>query len=134
MNEVTERQPITIKEAEAIMWGLAEIGDRPRRMAGDSTDPLRHLLDAGYSRSLISSTCIEMEVMCYTKFLSPPFTDLEAMILRLCIENTSWINAYRVNDPTKDSPAHIDEALATLRSLAAKLEAYGIEINHIPFN
>lgn len=130
----TKRLTLTQKEAEAVLWGVAQIGDRPNRKTEGDSDPLYILLDSGYTRREIVQACKEIEVVCYRRFVDEPLDPIEQDILRLCVENTSWIDAYRRNEPTRNSPAHIEEALATLRGLAAKLEDFDIEVSHIPFD
>lgn len=132
--DVETALPLSPKEGEAIMWGCAQIGDYIGQDVGDPTDPRFILLNAGWSREAIKTACEGLEEVACGTTLGPAYTPLEQAILRCCVENTSWIDAYRSNEPTKNSPACINQALAALRSLAGKLETLGIDINHIPFN
>lgn len=122
---------ITEKMGEAIMWGLAQIGDQPRRAATDPTDPLFVLLQK-YDRSDIIFTVTEMWPIAYGDWIREPLTDLQKDILRVCIENTTWLQSYRDNPIIPDPEPMIKESKAALRELATRLEAFGIEISHIP--
>jgi hypothetical protein len=120
--------PLSRKEAEAIMWGLAQIGDYLDREPTDPADPLRRLLDLGYTRESIGETCEGLFAVAYGDWLASPLTSLEGDILRMCVESTSWVAAYSLEGISTT------EARTTLRSLAAKLDKLGIDINHIPNN
>lgn len=128
-----KKLPLTKKEAEAICWGLARIGDFIDREPDGPTDPLAILLTLGYSRPIITKAIEGLWEVAYGDTLTDDLTELERHIFRLCVENTDWITVYRTAAPTKDSPPHIDEALAALRSLAAKFDKLGIEVNYLPF-
>lgn len=131
MTNAITRVPITDKEAEALMWGLAQIGDHAhRKNVTDPSDPLFILLEAGHEPKAIQARCEEMFAHAYTNCLTDPFTDLERLILRLCVENSSWVWHYKEHLPEKPTMAR--EARAALRSLAEKLEIFGIEINILP--
>jgi hypothetical protein len=128
-----KRLPLTKKEGEALCWGLARIGDFIDREPDGPADPLAILLAMGYTRPAITVTVEGLWETAYGDTLTTDMTELERHVLRLCVENTDWITIYRTHAPTKNSPAHIDEALAALRSLATKFEELGIEVNHLPF-
>lgn len=125
--------PITDKEGEALMWGLAQIGDYLDRTPTEASDPLYILLHAGYTRPQIKMGVEGLWEVAYGKYLGGGWTELEKTILRLCVENTSWITTYRTTAPTRDNPGFINEALGALRSLAAKFDKLGVEINHLPY-
>jgi len=124
--------PITPKMGEALLWTLAEIGDVPDRPPADKTDPLFVLLDEGYARADIMPAVLGMFQFAYDKEISEPLTDLQKAILRVCVENSSWITAYYENELVVDKVKYTNEARATLRELATRLEAFGIEVNFIP--
>lgn len=126
--------PLSTKESEAFMWGLAQIGDYVTRITADPADPLFILLAAGWPRRAIANACEELMPVVCAGSLTDELSPLERAILRLCVENTTWIDCYRTHEITADNPVLIEEALSTLRSLAAKLELLGIEVNHIPFD
>lgn len=134
MTITSQRVPLSTKESEAFMWGLAQIGDYVSRITDDAADPLFILLAAGWSRRSIADACEELMPVVCTGSLTSELSPLERTILRLCVENTTWIDCYRTHEITADNPVLIEEALSTLRSLAAKLEQLGIEVNHIPFD
>lgn len=134
MTVINQRLPLNRKEAEALAWGLAGIGDFIDRRIESPTDPLAILINLGYSRDQIGEAVEGLWEVAYGDWLAGGWTDLEKAILRCCIENTDWIGVYRTSEPTKSSPGHIEEALAALRSLAAKFEHFGIEVNHLPFD
>jgi hypothetical protein len=125
--------PLNDKEAEALMWGLAQVGDNIDRKVEEPTDPLFGLMAMGYTRPAIAEAVGGLWEVAYGHKLEGDWTELEEAILRACVEQTTWINVYRTHPPTKDSPPHINEALKALRTLAAKLDKLGIEINFIPF-
>ncbi len=133
MPVIHKKLPLTKKEAEAICWGLGRIGDFIDREPDGPTDPLSILLTLGYSRPMISKAIEGLWEVAYGDTLSDKFTELEGHILRLCVENTDWITVYRTAAPTKHSQPHIDEALTALRTLAAKFDELGIEVNYLPF-
>lgn len=126
--------PISAKEGEALMWGLAQIGDHLDRIPTEADDPLFILLKEGHTRKEIAGAVEGLWEVAYADTLSGGWTTLEQLILRLCIENTSWVTAYRNQAPTRGNDGFIDEALGALRSLAKKFDQLGVEINHIPFN
>ncbi|ARK07512.1 hypothetical protein LAV_00137 [Sphingobium phage Lacusarx] len=128
---MTIQIPITQKMGEAIMWTLAEIGDRPDRIPTDPTDPLLILLSK-YDRSDIMATVEGMWEMAYGDWISEPLTDLQKDVLRVSVEQTSWITAYYENELIADKEAYAREARSVLRDLASRLENLGIEVNHIP--
>lgn len=125
--------PLNDKEAEALMWGLAQVGDNIDREVEDRTDPLFDLLAMGYTRPTIAKAVEGLWEVAYGHKLEGGWTELEEAILQACVEKTTWINTYRNFAPTKDSPPHIAEALEALRTLAAKLDELGIEVNFIAF-
>jgi len=130
-NKIVTRVPITNKEAEALMWGFAQIGDHATREGvTDKSDPLFILLDLGYEPQAITDCCESMFEYAYANCLSDPFTPLEMLILRLSVENSSWVYHYQFHFP--EEKLMIKEARAALRTLAEKLELFGIEVNHIP--
>lgn len=126
--------PLSTKESEAFMWGLAQIGDYVTRIPTDASDPLFILLAAGWPRRAIANACEELMPVVCAGSLTSELSPLERTILRLCVENTTWIDCYRTHEITADNPVLIEEALSTLRSLAAKLEQLGIEVNYIPYD
>lgn len=120
---------ITPKEVEAIMWGLAQIGDVPDRGTDGPADPLFILLQRGHRRPDIVTTCAWFFDHLEGHVLKGPYTQLQADILGLCVSNTSWLDSY---DRASLSRAMKTEATAALRSLAYKVETFGIEVSHIP--
>ena len=125
------RVPITDKEAEALMWGFAQIGDHAfRENVTDPADPLFILLKEGYQPEAIHKCCEGMFEYAYANCLTDPFTELEKLILRLSVENSSWVYHYQLHMP--EETAMIKEARAALRSLAEKLEFFDIHINILP--
>lgn len=126
------RIPLTSKESEALLWGLAQIGDHVQRTPVGSDDPLFILLEDGWPRRAIARACEELSPVAVGNWLAGGWSELEQTILRLCVENTTWITIYRTHDITAGDSVMIEEALATLRSLAAKLDSFGIEVNYIP--
>lgn len=121
------RVPLTQKEGEAIMWCLGQIVNYPDRDLLSETDPLRVLIEEGFSREEIMKTGNEMFEIAYGDWLSDPMTPLQKSILRVCVENTTWIGEY-----LRILPHLVKEANAALLSLAHKLEAFDIHVNHIP--
>lgn len=129
--ETITRVPITDKEAEALMWGFAQIGDHAfREDVTDPADPLFILLKEGYKPQVIQDCCEGLFPYAYVNCLSDPFTELEALILRLAVENSSWVYHYQYHFP--EEKRMITEARAALRTLAEKLDLFGIEINILP--
>lgn len=133
MTETLHRVPINHKEGEAIMWCLGQIVNWPEREPEGPYDPLFVLLARGFNRAAIMDTGCEMYSIAYDHQLAEPLTALEKAILKVCVENTTWIDVYRRGEPTADNPAAINEALRTLRELSVKLEGFGIEIDRIPY-
>ena len=127
MAHVVTRVPLTEKEGEAIVWCLGQIANYPNREAQSETDPLFVLFSEGFERSEIMQTANAMFEIAYGDWLSDPLTPLQKAILRVCIENTTWVCEYHLT-----LPHLLPQALPTLRSLAVKLEAFGIEVNFIP--
>lgn len=126
MHTIT-RVPLTVKEGEAIMWCLGQIANYPDRPALSSSDPLAVLFAEGHERAEVMAAANAMFEMAYGDWLVDPTTALERSILRVCVENTTWITAY-----VQDLPGQVPEAKATLRNLAGKLELVGVEVNYIP--
>ncbi|UIS25265.1 hypothetical protein [Erythrobacter phage vB_EliS-L02] len=126
--------PLNDKEAEALMWGLAQVGDNIDREVTDRTDPLYGLLALGYTRPMIAKVVESLWEVAYGHKLEGGWTELEKAILKACVESTSWINVYRTHPPTNTSPPHIAQALEALRTLAAKLDEFGVEVNFIAFD
>lgn len=114
------------------MWGIAQIGDKVCRKTDDPSDPLFILLADGWTRRAIGLACDGLMPVAIGNWLAGEWTELERTILRLCVENTSWIDAYRNHHPTAGDTTMINEALTALRTLAAKLDSFGIEVNYIP--
>lgn len=127
MMEVHTRVPLTEKEGEAIMWGLGQIVNYPSRRPRSDTDPLSVLLNEGFRREAIMTTGNDLFQLAYGDCIQEPLSELERAILRVCVENTTWVEQY-----IEHRPQQAEEARATLRSLATKLETLGIEVNHIP--
>lgn len=125
------RVPLAGREAEGLMWGFAQIGDHAFRAdVTDPSDPLYILLQEGYEPQEIQDCCEAMFEYAYADCLTDPFTELERTILRLSVENSSWVYHYQLHFP--DQKGMIREARAALRTLAAKLELFGIEVNFLP--
>lgn len=122
------REPLGLKDSEAIMWCLGEIFDRPDREPTEAGDPLRALLDAGWPREAIMLAGPSMWAIADGDWLEEPMSDLQKDILRACVENSSWVAAYIQNGPAGGNE---DDARRTLRNLAEKLETFGIECNFI---
>lgn len=131
MTITSQRIPISSKESEALLWGLGQIGDYVNREVTDPADPLSILLADGWTRRAIASACDELSPVAVGNWLAGGWTELEVTILRLCVEKTSWIEVYRTHDLTADDPTQINQALAALRSLARKLDLFGVEINQL---
>lgn len=128
------KQALSKKEAEAIVWVLAEIIDASEDyIPGRPTEPLAVIYDAGFPPWPTREAAEKLEKMVFTGEIKGPLSPLDCLILRTCVENSTWIEGYRTREPTAHSSAHINEALATLRDLAAKLEDFGIEVSRIPF-
>jgi hypothetical protein len=119
--------PLDGREGEAIMWALGQIVNEPEREAYGPTDPLRVLLDAGHKRSEIMKVGEALFQFAYDDWITGPLTDVQRDILRVCVENSTFLIAYRQN-----FPGLLQEAEKALRTLAVKLEAFGIEVSHIP--
>jgi hypothetical protein len=125
------RIPLTDKEAEGLMWGFAQIGDHAERTGvTDPADPLFTLLKEGYQPAAITACCEGLFEHAYANCLTEPFTDLEKLILRLSVENSSWVWHYKEHFP--DETTMIRQARGALRTLAEKLELLGIDINILP--
>ncbi len=127
MTEIITRVPLTEKEGEAIMWCLGQIANYPDREVQSETDPLGVLLNEGFGRDEIMDTANAMFEIAYGDWLSDPMTALQRTILRVSVENTTWIGEY-----LRSLPHMVGEAKAALRSLATKLDAFNIHVNHIP--
>lgn len=127
MTDTVTMVPLDVKEAEAIMWGLGQIVNYPTRRVISATDPLSVLFDEGFDRAAIMKAGNELFSIPYEKWIKDPLTSLEKAILRVCVENSTWIETY-----AEKSPHLVAGAKAALRSLAKKLEAFDIEVNHIP--
>jgi len=127
MTDVRTKVPLTAKEGEAIMWCLGQIANYPDRPVLSETDPLGILLNEGFSRAGIMDTANGLFEVAYGDWLSDPLTPLQKSILRVCVENTTWVTSY-----VEGMPSLAGDARATLRSLAAKLEAFDIEVSYIP--
>lgn len=122
------RQPLTGKESELLFWAVAEIADRPDRIPTEPGDPLKVLLDAGLTRDAIMAGAASIEDIAHGDFIEDPLTDIQRTILRVCVENSSWLK------PQDQFGGDQSAAKKTLRELSKKLELFGIEVNHIPNN
>jgi hypothetical protein len=132
MTENHARLRLQTKELEAMMWGLAQISDLPEREPEDPTDPLAILLKEGWNREAIMEASTGLCEMVYMLTLAEPLTNLEKAILRVCIENTSWVASYIQLGPAGGNE---NDARKTLRELAKKFEeSFGIEVNIIANN
>lgn len=129
MNTLT-RVPIDEKEAEALVWGFAQIGDYAHLKPTGPNDPLHTLRDAGFGPKAIREACDTLFGVACTRWLCQPFTELELLILRVAVEQSSWLDHYRLH--IEDPAEHVRVGQDALRSLATKFEAFGIEINLIP--
>jgi hypothetical protein len=119
--------PLEGREGEAIMWCLGQIVNEPEREPLGPTDPLQVLLDAGHARADIMRVGDASFQFAYDDWITGPLTSLQKDILRVCVENTTFLIAYRMNFPGLHG-----EAAKALRTLAVKLEAFDIEVSHIP--
>lgn len=122
------------KDREIIAWGLGQIVNYPDRAPEGPGDPLFVLLDMNYPRAVIMPTAEAMFELAYGWTLTDALTALERDILRVCVENSSWVTAYIECGPTADDPSAAAASRGHLRSLAAKLDQLGIEINFMPNN
>lgn len=119
--------PLHGKEGEALLWGLSIIGDLPERDIEGPQDPLGVLLREGYSRNALAERCQALTEFAYGDCIVGPLIDIDRSILRVCVENTTWLEPYR-----DYYPEMLGTAKATLRSFAAQLETLDIEVSHIP--
>ncbi len=125
--------PISGKELEAIMWTVAVVGDLTDREPDHPTDPLWELLQH-YSRETVMADCDEIWPILHGEPMLPrPTTPVRRDLLRLCVEKSLWIIPYVNAERTPYNQMMLLEARSALRTLAAKLELFGIEISHIPY-
>jgi hypothetical protein len=127
MTDIVTRVPMTAREGECIMWMLSLLVDYPDRTPESETDALFVLLKEGFKQPEIVRVADSMFELAYGNWLHDSLTDLEKAILRVSVENTTWLMTYR-----EKLPHLVTEAQKTLRSLATKFEAIGIDVNHIP--
>lgn len=127
MPELMTKTPLTGKEGEALLWGLSIIMDRPDRASDETTDPLAVLLNEGFTRNQIMAAGPRLYEFAYGNCIIEPLSVIERAVLRVCVENTTWLEPYAIKQP-----GMLGLAKRTLRDLAAKLENIGIEVNHIP--
>lgn len=122
---------LSVKEVECIMWCIGYIGDIPNRPSNGPDDPLT-LLQQTYSTRDIVKACrqIESRFGCWVYTLPTGLQKIEQDILRLCVENTRWIEVYK--DALPHRPDMKKEAHDTLLSLARKFDEIGIEVNYMP--
>lgn len=130
MNATLTRVPIDEKEAEALVWGFAQMGDYAHLKPTGPSDPLHTLREAGFGPKAIREACDILFGLACTRWLVDPFTELELLILRLAVEQSSWLDHYRRH--IEDHAGNVREGQNALRSLATKFEAFGIEVNVIP--
>lgn len=126
--------PLYQKEKEALLWMLAEIAYRVTQKVSSPTEAVFILKAAGHKPKDIAKAVERVETQVFAGALTAPFSPLELLILQTCVEQSTWINQYRNGGATAGNQGFIDEALSALRTLAAKLEGFGIEITHIPFD
>lgn len=124
--------PTNDKEREALVWGLGQLTNYPHRKTTGDTDPLQVLFNLGHRRTAIMRAANDLFEMAYSYNLHSDLSILQKDILRVCVENSSWVNAYITGDVTAHDPAQAEMARETLRSLSLKLDEIGIEINYIP--
>jgi hypothetical protein len=93
MTIMVTRVPLADKEPEALLWGLSQLTDVPNREPRGPADPFSVL---------------------------EPLTDLEKAILRVCVENTTWLQPYIEN-----RPEYVAIAKKTLRDLARSSKCSG---------
>jgi hypothetical protein len=123
------RVQLTPKEGEALLWGLSIIRDVPERVPTEATDPLAVLFSLGWDRKDIMAAANDLYEFAYGDYIAEPLNDIDKDILLVCVENTSWLQPY-----VEHRPELLGVAKQALRGLAAKLEKFGIEVNHIPSN
>lgn len=121
------RVPLTGKEGEALMFALTFVVDIPNRTPEEQNDPLAILFAEGFGRREIMACGPRLYDFCFGDYIEEPLSDVEKAILRVCVENTTWLQPY-----IDLKPEMVGVAKRTLRDLAAKLETLGIEVNHIP--
>lgn len=127
MDDMMTRTPLTGKEGEALLFGLAIVMDEPDRVPDRAGDPLTALFSDGFTRDQIMAAGPRLHEFAFDDFIEEPLSDVEKAILRVCVENTTWLQPY-----IDTRPELLGIAKKTLRDLAAKLEPFGIEISHIP--
>lgn len=125
--DVNIKVPLRGKEGEALLWGLSIIGDLPERDIEGPRDPLGVLLREGFSRREIAQRCEALTEFAYGDCIVGPLMEIDRSILRVCIENTTWLEPYK-----EFYPEMLSTTKGTLRSFAAQLETLGIEVSHIP--
>lgn len=127
----TEKIAITQKEAEIILFGVAIIGDDFDRDQHGDIDPQVILLRT-YSEQEIVKACAQIENSIDNEswFIHLPLSPCEKDVLRLCVENSLLVRAYYEQSP--EYAAMRKEIHQSLLTLAKKLDAVGIEINHMP--
>lgn len=67
------------------------------------------------------------------RILPRPTTAVRRDLLRVCVENSLGLVPYVNAERTPYNQMMLLEARSALRTLAAKLELFGIEISHIPY-
>ncbi len=126
-----DRIELTSEETVCVFWGLHDAADRPDRLVRGPTDPLAILLAEGFTRAQIVEGAMGIEdgIEEGARYITPPLSDVQKSILRLCCENTTWIEQYR---PAGLSEERRRAAHDTIRTLALKLNEIGIEVNFMP--
>jgi hypothetical protein len=127
MTIMMTRVPLAGKEPEALLWGLSQLTDQPHREPRGPDDPLAVLLSEGHERKDIVKAATALHEFSYDGHIVEPLTDLDKAILRVSVENSTWLYPYG-----EFRPEYMATAKKTLRDLAAKLEMFGIEVNHLP--
>jgi hypothetical protein len=121
---------LTLKEAEAVLWGLSEITDSadapPQRPAYAFL-----LLLQDYRPAEILNACHEIQQNLRENgwAIAVPLTQIEKDILRLCAENTIWLGIYTW---AVCNPGMQRDAQEALRTLAVKLQKLGVRSRHVP--
>jgi hypothetical protein len=127
MTIMVTRVPLADKEPEALLWGLSQLTDVPNREPRGPADPFSVLFSEGFERKAIVTAATALHEFAYDGHIIEPLTDLDKAILRVCVENSTWLYPYG-----EFRPEYVPIAKKTLRDLAAKLEMFGIEVNHLP--
>lgn len=109
-------ETISLKEMEALLFVM------------DDTNAVVRVFEDYYVKEQIIASLTRLRPQIENHLFPQVTNDMDRAILKHVVENSDWPETY-----VRHHPKGVEEARATMRQLARRLEPYGIEVDRIAY-